>query len=174
VTRSFSRLLAALVMSISATLVVSVGTASAHSEPVDVSPAACTVVDSVDQIVVNLSAEANVDGTLVTASVDGTVISSAGVDLSDIDHQRVVLDLPAGLSGRVEVQWSTLSAADGDEAAGAYAFGIGDGFDPTNCDNSSGDSSSSSSVPLVVLGAGSVLVMMALVHNIRHRVSSTA
>jgi len=170
--RILSRLFLALAASMPVALMVSVGPAAAHAEPVDSSPAACTNVESVDQIIINLSAEAAVEGTLVTASVGGAVVSSAGVDLTDINHQRIVLAMPSGQSGQVDVEWTTLSADDGDEASGSYAFGIGSGFDTANCGNASNDSPSSTSVPLVVLAAGSILVVMALVHNVRHRAPS--
>jgi len=167
-----SRLFFVLVAAVPVVLMSSLGPAAAHAEPVDASPAACTTVDSVDQIIIDLSTEADVEGTLVTASIDGSVVSSAGVDLTDIDHQRIVLAMPPGLSGQVDVEWSTRSADDGDEASGSYAFGIGSGIDTAGCGNSSNEESSSTSMPLVVLAAGSVLVVIALVHNVRHRVPS--
>ena len=100
------------------------------------------------------------------------MVLSAGLELTDLDHQRVVLAMPPGLSGQVDVEWTTRSATDGDDASGSYSFGIGSDFDAANCGNSSNEGQSSTSMPLILLAAGSALVVVALVNNVRHRAPS--
>jgi len=159
----------AAIVALSAVILLLAQPASAHSEPEIVTPQACSSNSTAGDIVVNLSAEADVDVTKVVASVGGAAVASAGVDLTDLDHRRVVVSLPAGTTGRVDVAWSTRSAADGDDASGSYAFMIGDGAELANCGLAAeSDSASGTSFALVALIGGSVLVAMALVRNRRH------
>jgi len=159
----------AAVAAISAFLVLFAQPASAHSEPEIVTPQACSSTPTAGDIVINLSAEADVEATNVVASVSGVAVASAGVDLTDLDHRRVVVSLPKGTTGRVDVAWSTRSAADGDDASGSYAFVVGGDAELSNCGLAAeSDTASGTSFALVALIGGSALVAIALVRNRRH------
>jgi len=143
-------------------LALSDAPAWAHSEPESVSPAACTNASIVDQVIVDLSSEASPEGTSLTASIGGQVIATAGIDLSDIDHQRIVMTLPSGAAGRIDMAWATVSAVDGDSASGTYSFGIDTPAALDNCALADAAEASTGSIPVLLLGGGTVLVVLTL------------
>jgi len=138
--------------------VVLASPASAHAEPVESNPAACTTASTADQLTVVFGEELAADGSSVTVLAVDTVVASAGPDLNDLDHKTITAALPVGLTGMVTVQWTSRSAADGDEDAGSYQFAIGDSVDMSSCGSGAGQSSSGSSFPYILVGITAVAI----------------
>ncbi|RMH73918.1 MAG: hypothetical protein D6683_13030, partial [Actinomyces sp.] len=69
------------------------GPAAAHAEPTRVTPEACSSVPSTDAVRVVASEELAVDGTRLDLLVDGAVVAGGGVDLDDVDHRTIVIEV---------------------------------------------------------------------------------
>ncbi len=140
-----------------------VGPADAHAEPTLISPQPCSTVASADELIIDFSAELNAGSSSATASVDGVVVATAGIDLSDINRQTIVLALPAGLEGRVDVEWSSRSAVDNDDDSGTFAFVIGSETIAVDCEpgHTEDDSSLPVALPLMVVASAAVVLVVA-------------
>jgi len=138
--------------------------ASAHAEPTIMSPEACSTVSSLSDIRIDFGSELAIGGSSITAYSGGTMIATAGPDLTDLDRKSINVMVPDGVSGKVDVEWATRSADDGEEASGSYSLYVGGDVDSSDCGLSEGSSSASSSSTLFITGllAASIIVMMAL------------
>ncbi len=144
-----------------------VGPADAHAEPTLISPQPCSTVASADELVIDFSAELSADASSATASVDGVVVATAGIDLSDINRQTIVLALPDGVDGRVDVAWSSRSAVDNDDDSGTFAFVIGTESIAVDCEPGNTEGGSSLPVALPAMVVASAAVVLAVVRSRR-------
>ena len=104
----------------------------AHSDLVNMSPAIGDVWDYPPALVTLLFDEelSSNDSTVQIFNKAGVQVDNGdgGVDLNDIEHKTLRVTLPQELEkGAYTVRWTAVSAEDGDETNGAYAFGIGAG-----------------------------------------------
>lgn len=111
-------------------LAAGVNIATAHSELADSNPANGAVLDETpDQVWLSFTQELETDGSSLAVfdRNEQQVDDGRGrVDLNDLDHRRMVVDLPASLAnGTYIVRWTAVSAADGDTSKGAILFTIG-------------------------------------------------
>lgn len=144
-------------------LATGVNVASAHSELAESNPAdGATLDEPPDQVSLTFTEELDTDGSSVAIfdrneqQVDD---GNGGVDLNDLDHQRLVVGLPASLAnGAYTVRWTAVSTEDGDVTTGAIGFTIGAvapvGGQPI------GDTSSSPSSLLLLAGLIAVILVV--------------
>jgi methionine-rich copper-binding protein CopC len=101
----------------------------AHAEPRCTNPTDGAVVATAPAVVeIWFSEDADPSGTTLTVlAPDGTQVDQGDtqVDLYDPQHEHVTVSLPTGLGpGTYAVRWHSLSAIDGDEADGSFAFTV--------------------------------------------------
>ncbi len=136
--------------------------ASAHADPVLVTPAACAEVDSISEVRIEFSEELNINASSLNVLVDGELVASTGPDLNDLDRVTMVAAVPAGISGVVEVEWTSTSVLDDDAVSGRYAFAVGGTTEGVDCGASEPEASGSSMSTMVILGL-SAMVLVGLV-----------
>lgn len=133
--------------------------AAAHADPTTITPAPCASVDSVDAVEMQFTEELSIDGSRLELFVDGELIASAGPDLSDLDRASMVAALPSGITGVVEVEWTSVSVIDDDAVSGGYAFAIGGSIEGVDCDGVDQTESGGSASLVVILGLTAVVVV---------------
>ncbi len=130
---------------------------AAHADPVSMSPATCATVSEAREVQMDFTEELEVMGSRLEVYSDGTLIASAGPDLSDLDRVTMVAALPEGTHGVVEVEWTSVSALDDDAASGRYAFTVGETVEGVDCDSGDGEESGSNTSLVVILGLTAVV-----------------
>lgn len=104
-------------------------TALAHAVPERANPPMDTAVPVMPSTIeVWFSEEVETDGTtLAVLRLDGTQVDmgNSTVDLQDPTRTRVTVGVHSGLdNGEYLVQWTALSAIDGDTTSGSYSFTV--------------------------------------------------
>ncbi len=125
----FLRSLGALTMSVALIGLLNSGSAFAHATPERANPAMNTAVPVMPSTVeVWFSEELNAEGTtLQVLRLDGTQVDqgNAAIDLQDATRTRVTVGMHQGLdNGEYLVQWTAVSAVDGDATSGSYQFTV--------------------------------------------------
>lgn len=154
--RPLASLVGALVV-----VLATAGPAAAHAEPTIVAPEACSSVASADAVRVTTSEELDANGTRLDLVVDGGVVASAGIDLDDLDHRSIVIEVPPGVTGAVLVQGTLASASDGDTVDVSWGFGLGADA-PADCVLTVDDRDGSSAMGTVLVVATSAVLLVAL------------
>lgn len=115
------------------------GGASAHARYDHSDPASGSVLDGTPFVLrTYFSQELMKASTILVLDANGNQVDlgDGRVDTDDPDRKVMVVSLPALPEGVYTVQWNSVSAEDGDAAAGHYGFGVGmappDGGQPTN------------------------------------------
>jgi LPXTG-motif cell wall-anchored protein len=108
----------------------------AHAEIVGSNPAAGATLDAAPTTVTAVFSQSlGPDGsTMTVVEADGTRVDlgDAKLDPSDVERKTMVVSLKPGLSaGTYTVNWTTLSADDGEETAGSFTFTISQAGDDT-------------------------------------------
>lgn len=80
------------------------------------------------------------------------------VDLYDLDHLSMVVNLPPLQAGTYAVHWVSVSAEDGDAEEGEFTFSVTNGTDSTESSNPS----TGTSTMWLVAGVATILVIAAL------------
>ena len=130
---------------------------AAHADPSIVTPAACSTAIPGDVISVQFTEELRADGSRLELSIDGVPMATAGIDLTNLNHDTIVVAIPDGVTGAATVTWESLSAVDDDTASGSYGFAIGSSALPADCEMTSG-AETDDGLPLVVIGGLTVVV----------------
>ena len=127
--QTFLRLLGALAVTVALIGLLNCGSALAHATPERANPPMNTAVPVMPSTIeVWFSEEVNPEGTtLQVLRLDGTQVDqgNAGVDLQDPTRTRVTVGMHEGLdNGEYLVQWTAVSAIDGDATSGSYQFTV--------------------------------------------------
>ncbi len=131
--------------------------AGAHADPTTVSPAPCAAVDSIDAVEMDFTEELTIDGSRLELFVDGELIASVGPDLSNLDRTSMVAAVPAGTSGVIEVEWTSVSVVDDDAVSGRHAFAVSGSIEGVDCDVADTTDSAGSASLVVILGLSAVV-----------------
>ena len=123
-TRSTSARLLALVAVAAVSLLFPV-TVSAHAQLDVPTPAdGATVEGSPSEVSGTFTQEIKPDGSsLVLRDTNARVVARGGPDPDDV-HRMVIADVPELTPGTYEVQWTTISAEDGELARGTWSFTV--------------------------------------------------
>ena len=145
-------------------LAAGVNMAAAHSELAESNPADGAVLDEPpEQVWLSYTEELDTAGSSLTVvDQNGQQVDdgNGGVDLNDLDHQRMVVSLPASLAnGNYIVRWTAVSADDGDATKGAIGFTVRGAA--TVGEQPLGDTSSSPSPLLFLTGLIAVIMVVA-------------
>jgi methionine-rich copper-binding protein CopC len=124
-----SRVLAGGVACVAA-LILTASPAVAHSEPVELSPDdGASLSEAPTQVRAVFSEELDAESSLTVFDSAGRPVGDAGhLDLDDVEHVTLVADIEVG-SGSYTVEWTAVSAEDGDATSGSWAFTVGDAPD---------------------------------------------
>jgi copper resistance protein C len=100
-------------------------TAAAHAELDTPTPAdEATVEGTPDEVWGTFTQRIDPDGSsLVLRDADDSVVARGGPDPED-DERMAIADLPELAPGTYEVQWTTISAEDGELARGTWSFTV--------------------------------------------------
>jgi copper transport protein len=112
------------------TLAAAVNIAAAHAQLAESNPPDGALLDEPpEQVWLRFTQELETDGSSLTVFAQHgpqVYVEDGGVDLHDLDHQRMVVSLPASLAnGTYTVRWTAVSAEDGDAVSGAIRFTVG-------------------------------------------------
>lgn len=120
------RLAAACAVTAAAVLLCAPTPVAAHSEPVSLAPASGEQLDEPPSSVTAVfSEELDPASSLTIVDADGDVVANGALDLTDLDHVTMVADLDIG-PGVFTVEWTALSADDGDATSGSWSFAVAD------------------------------------------------
>ncbi len=127
--QTFLRPLGALAVTVALLGLLNSGSALAHATPERANPSMNTAVPVMPSTIeVWFSEEVNPQGTtLQVLRLDGTQVDqgNAMVDLQDPTRTRVTVGMHEGLdNGEYLVQWTAVSAIDGDATSGSYQFTV--------------------------------------------------
>lgn len=119
-----------LSLSVVALTLLTVGQAAAHAEPERANPGiGATVATATATLEVWFSEDVTSAGTtLAVVAPDDSIadMSDSALDLSDPERKRVTVSLKPGLpDGTYTVQWTSVSAEDGDIDNGSFTFTVG-------------------------------------------------
>ncbi len=123
------RSLGALAMTAAMIALLNSGSALAHATPERTNPTMNTAVPVMPSTIeIWFSEEVKPEGTTVQVlRLDGTQVDqgNAGIDLKDPTRTRVTVGMHDGLdNGEYLVQWTAVSAIDGDATSGSYQFTV--------------------------------------------------
>jgi methionine-rich copper-binding protein CopC len=143
-------------------LLAGVNIAAAHAELAESNPANGALLDEPpEQVWLRFTQELETGGSsLAVFDQNGQQVDvgGGGVDLDDLDHQRMVASLPASLAdGTYTVRWTAVSAEDGDTTNGAISFTVGG---PVTVGEAPPADTSSSPSFLLLLAAFIVMVLV--------------
>lgn len=102
--------------------------ARAHEEPAASEPEAGSTVAPPQRVLVRFPGELQLEGsTLEVLGPDGDRVDSGGggLDLTNADRNTLVTSLPPDLpAGEYTVNWTAVSAGDGDTTGGTFSFTV--------------------------------------------------
>ena len=120
-------------------VIASVGGASAHARYDHSDPVAGAALDGTPFVLrTYFSQELMKASTIQVVDDAGTQVDlgDGHVDLDDPDRKTMLVSVPELQPGVYTVKWTSVSAEDGDQAAGHFSFGVGmappDGGGPVN------------------------------------------
>ncbi|MGI8643246.1 MAG: copper resistance CopC family protein [Thermomicrobiales bacterium] len=137
---------AALLVAVALTAVITILPASGHAEPVQSDPPAdATVAEAPARINIRFSEEVAVEGTeLTVVAPDGSSadLGDTTIDLDDMERRTVTVGLQPDLEpGTYIVTWQTRSAADDDREEGSFIFNVGHASTPAASPSASPEAS---------------------------------
>lgn len=128
VERSWLRATLAALVAIGLAFVLGAGQALAHAEPESAVPPIDGSVEVAPPVLEIVFGQELAEGTTVEVyGPDGRAVHAAPaeIDLNDPDRKRVTVQLFGNLpAGVYTVNWTTVSAEDGDTASGSYTFTV--------------------------------------------------
>jgi methionine-rich copper-binding protein CopC len=134
-----------------------VRSAFAHAEPdITVPPIDATIDQAPPMVEITFSEEVTADTTIDVIGPDGTsvVASPAQLDLQDPNRKHVTVQLYGMLpSGVYTVNWSSVSAEDGDPDSGSYTFTVAGGAATAVASPGASPVASPESSPAAMIGA---------------------
>lgn len=146
---------------------VTTAPAMAHADVVDTEPAVDEVLDqSPSEVQMTFSEELDSASSFTVVDPSGDPFDDVAGSLDLNDLERVTLSAPAELApGRYRVEWSAVSAEDGDTTSGWWGFSVADAAGQVPNDRA-GKASGRSPLPVIL---GTVAVVAAMGVTMRRR-----
>ena len=156
-------LLAMLCLFLALSMFVFTSTVAAHSELVKSEPeAGASLENSPAQVTAWFSEELDAQSSsmrVFDAQNNQVDNGDGSADLNDLDHLSMIVSLPPLPAGTYSVHWVSVSAEDGDEEEGEFAFSVTSGAGPAESSTPSGNTST----VWIIGGVIAILIVAVLV-----------